>query len=242
MNNGAYFRALRKFIIENANVEHISVLRDPKLFNGALQSTMLLVLKKGRNNGNYIFEKNGVLIFTEGANYLKKLFKNKLTLHDLSYSVRTGKLVWNQNKNILTNNKDDGVPLIWAHNIDEKGLNFPLHKEGKPQYVKTKNYEIGPAIVVNRITGSINSIKLKSAIIPVGMKFIAENHVNVIYPPIKKIQLNLDFYKNSNQGSLSIKNIAGQLSSRKNLEALKNITGNTQISKTELEKLFPISI
>jgi adenine-specific DNA-methyltransferase len=242
MNNGAYFKNLRKFIIENTNIEYLHVLKDPKLFNGALQSTMLLVLKKGKNKGDYIFKKNGLVIFSEGAEYLKKTFENKITLKELNFNVRTGKMVWNQNRNILTHNKNEGIPLIWAHNIQENGLKFPIYKEDKPQYVKTKKYDFGPAIVVNRITGSINSMKLKAALIPTGMKFIAENHVNVIYPPSKKSQLGFDFSKNSKQNQLPLDKITKQLASKEKLEALKNITGNTQISKTELENLFPISI
>jgi len=242
MNNGAYFQKLRKFIIKNANIEYIQVLKDPKLFNGALQSTMILVLKKEENKGNYIFKKNGISIFSENARYLEKSFKNKLTLHDLNYEVRTGRLVWNQNKSLLTNDIKEGVSLIWAHNITPNGLKFPIYREDKPQYVKTKNYDIGPAIVVNRITGSINSMKLKAAVIPAGEKFIAENHVNVIYPPSKNSRLNLGFVGDTKQAKLPLGDIAKQLSSEEKLEVIKNITGNTQISKTELENLFPISI
>ena len=240
MNNGAYFQKLRKFIVENSDIRYLHILKDPKLFHGALQSTMLLVLKKCGNKGNYIFKKNGILIFSEGADYLKKLFKDKITLHDLGYKVKTGRLVWNKYKHLLTNKPDGHIPLIWAHNITEGKLKFPIHREDKPQYVKIRNYDVGPAIVVNRVIGSINSAKLKASIIPAGKKFIAENHVNVIFPPSRKSQLKLNF-GNIKQISLPFRKIAEQLTSREKSEAIKNITGNTQISKTELEKLFPIT-
>jgi len=242
MNNGAYFSKLRKFIVENANVEYLHILDNPKLFNNALQSTMLLILKKGTNKGNYIFKKNGILIFTENPSYLEKAFENKVTLHDLGYEVKTGRLVWNQNKHLLTNNSKIGIPLIWAHNITSRGLKFPFIKENKPQYVKVNDYDIGPAIVVNRVTGTVKSANLKSAIIPPGMKFIAENHVNVIFPPSRKKQMRLDLENRKPQPNLNLVNIANQLSSEEKLEIVKNITGNTQISKTELEKLFPLDI
>jgi len=240
MNNGAYFSKLRNFIVHNANIEYLHILKNPKLFSGALQSTMLLVLKKGQNKGDYIFKKNGVLIFSEGAKYLDKIFKDKKTLHDLNYSVKTGRLVWNQNRHILTDKKQEGVPLIWAHNIGKKRLNLPINKNGKPQYVKTKNYDVGPAIVVNRITGSLETSELRAAVVPAGMKFIAENHVNVIYPPSSKIQSFTTVQNIKNPINLEI--LAEQLCSKEKTEALRNITGNTQISKNELEKLFPISI
>lgn len=240
MNNGAYFSKLRNFIVQNANIEYLRVLKNPKLFSGALQSTMLLVLKKGPNKGDYIFRKNGILIFSENAKYLEKIFKGKKTLHDLNYSVKTGRLVWNQNRHILTNEKRDSVPLIWAHNIKKGKLDLPIFKEGKPQYVKTKNYDVGPAIVANRIIGSLEASELRAAIVPAGMKFIAENHVNVIYPPSSKIQL---FTAAQNaKNLLTFEDLTEQLCSKEKTEALRNITGNTQISKTELEKLFPITV
>jgi len=74
------------------------------------------------------------------------------------------------------------------------------------------------------------------------MKFIAENHVNVIFPPSKQTQIKMNFEDNSLKRNLTIEDIAKQLSSKEKLKAVENITGNTQISKTELEKLFPITV
>ena len=238
MNNGAYFLKLREFIIDNSNIEYLHVLDSSKIFRGALQSTMLLVLKKGKNKGSCLFRKNGILIFSENTNYLNKAFRNKLTLHDLGYKTKTGRLTWNQNRHLLTNK--EAIPLIWSHNITAEGLKFPIINKKKPQYVKIKDFDIGPAIVVNRIAGSVKSSKLKTAIIPAGMKFIAENHVNVIFPPIKQRQIKLNLENQLSKTKLTIQNIAQQISSDKKLNVLKNITGNTQLSKTELQKLFPI--
>jgi len=243
MNNGAYFSKLRRFIVENTNIEYLHILDSPKLFNNALQSTMLFILKKGKNKGDYLFKKNGILIFSENPHYLEKAFKNKLTLHDLDYEVKTGRLVWNQNKHRLTNNPKIGVPLIWAHNITPDGLKLPIVSDEKPQYVKTNDYDVGPAIVVNRITGSVKSVKLKAAIVPPKMKFIAENHVNVIFPPSRQKQMKMNLLGDKPpKTSLTLEDIVNQLSSKEKLEVVKNITGNTQISKTELEKLFPFDV
>ena len=242
MNNGAYFLKLRKFIVDNSNIEYLHILDNPKIFHNALQSTMLLILKKGENKGNYLFKKNGILIFSEDTQYLEKAFRNKLTLHDLNYEVKTGRLVWNQNKPLLTNNPKRSIPLIWSHNITSDGLKFPIVNNEKPQYVKRKDFDMGPAIVVNRITGSVKSIKLKSAIIPPKMKFIAENHVNVIFPPSNQKQIKMALGNKLPKISLTTGDIANQLSSQEKLKVVENITGNTQVSKTELEKLFPIDI
>jgi len=242
MNNGAYFLKLRKFIVDNSNIEYLHILDNPKMFHNALQSTMLLILKKGQSKENYLFKKNGILIFSENTKYLEEAFKNKITLYDLHYEVKTGRLTWNQNKHFLTNNPRGSIPLIWAHNITPEGLKFPIISEEKPQYVKRNDFDVGPAIVVNRITGTVKSAKLKAAIIPSGMKFIGENHVNVIFPPSRQKQMKMNLGDSSSKVNLTISDIAKQLSSEEKLRVIENITGNTQISKTELEKLFPVNV
>lgn len=242
MNNGAYFAKLRNFIVENANIEYLHVLNDPKLFHGAQQTTMLLILKKGKNKGDYIFRKNGVVIFSEEVKFLEEAFKDRATLYDLGYEVKTGRVIWNEHKKSLTNDSKKGVPLIWSQNIGSNSLNLSANDK-KPQYIAKENPDIGPAIVVNRITGTVKSAKLKAAIVPPGMKFFAENHVNVITPIKDKKQGQLGFLNKSiKKFSISLNEIVKQLSSPDKLKVVRNITGNTQISKTELEKLFPLEI
>lgn len=237
MNNGAYFSKLREFIINNSDIEYLEVLDGSKLFDKALQSVMLLVLKKADHQNKYVFSKNGISILTENKHDLEKIFKNKTTLYELGYKVKTGRIIWNQNKNLLTNKKDkDTILLIWSHNITDNGLELKTNIPRKPQYIKTKDFDLGPAIIVNRIVGSVNAAKMKSTLIPTDMKFLSENHTNVIYLPKQKNLLE------SKQNNVSIEEINKQINSPKNLEILKNITGNTQISKNELEKLFPINI
>lgn len=232
MNNGAYFSKLRKHIVKQCNIEHMQVQKMPNIFHKALQSVMLLVLKKGPNQKDYIFKKNGVMIFSSEADYLKKVFNKGVALCNLGYKVRTGKLVWNENKDLLTNKEEEGVTLIWSHNITEQGLN--LNNNKKPQFIKTKDYDIGPAVVVNRIVGRPGKGKIKAAFIPKGMKFVGENHVNVITPSRQTNLIDLNH-------KIGLKEILNQLNTREKTNILQSVTGNTQISKNELEKLFPFT-
>ncbi|MCD6453672.1 MAG: N-6 DNA methylase [Dehalococcoidales bacterium] len=232
MNNGAFFAKLRSYIINNCNIEYLSVLDSPKLFCGALQSVMLLVLKKGQNKGDYIFKKNGILIFSEKVDYLKRAFERKTALSELGYKVKTGRLVWNDNKHLLTHEAKDNIPLIWSYNITADGLKLGNHD--RPQYVKiSRSYDVGPAIVVNRIVGRPGSGTIRAALIPQGVKFIGENHVNVIFPP-KQTGLP------PIEKTASLADILRQLNSPEKARIVQSITGNTQISKNELGNLFPI--
>lgn len=239
MNNGAYFNKLRDYIVKHSNIEHLSILKSPKLFHEAQQTVMLLVLKKTKNKQSFVFNKNGITLFTEKPDYLKKIFRGKKTLKELNYTVRTGKLVWNQNKKFLTQDSKKGKLLIWAKNIASAGLKIPL--KNRPQYVITNNYDVGPAIVVNRIVGSVGNSQLKAAIIPKGLKFIAENHVNVIYPPKTNSRLNIVGNKNKIY-NINLEELAFQLNSKEKSSLLLYLTGNTQISKSELENLFPFDV
>jgi adenine-specific DNA-methyltransferase len=242
MNNGAYFSKVREYIINCSNIEFLKILDKTSLFHDALQMTMLIVLKKGKNRGDYLFEHNGIKIFCENPAFLKKSFLGTKSLKDLGFSVKTGRLIWNQNKERLTNKVEKGIPLLWAHNISASGLAFPVIGK-KPQYVIIKNFNEGPAIIVNRITGASRTAKIRSALVPDKMRFIAENHCNVIFPPVNKKQQKFDFEINpSSNIVVTLEEICKQLGSAEKLTVMQNITGNTQISKTELENLFPISI
>ncbi|MEM2178211.1 MAG: N-6 DNA methylase [Candidatus Methanomethylicaceae archaeon] len=229
MNNGAYFKKLREFIRKNADIVYMKVLENPYIFEGVNHTFQLIVLKKGPNTGRYIFSINGVTIFSDKSDELNKLFKESTTLHELGYRVQTGKIVWNQNRNKLTNDSKNSIPLIWAHNI-VKGKLVLNNKQNKPQYIRSKEYDKGPAIVVRRVVGHPrHSGSIEAALIPPNFKFLGENHVNVIYPP-------------PNTSLEELNEIVKQINSSEAQAVVRMITGNTQISKTELERLFPIKI
>ncbi len=236
MNNGAYFSALRDFIKEHADIKHLSILSSEKIFIDAQQTVMVLILQKRKNTGKYVFERNGITIFSQKADFLKKAFEGVYSLHDLGYQVKTGTVVWNQHKDKLTDCGDSATPLLWAHNIKGGQLTFPASKEGKPQYVQISRHETGPAIIVNRITGAAEKVQIRTALIPSGMKFVGENHVNVVTRSKKEALFNNGY------PDVSLEEINRQLCSAASVEVMRAITGNTQVSKTELEYLIPIRV
>jgi adenine-specific DNA-methyltransferase len=232
MNNGAYFRKLREYIASNANIEYLSVLDSPQHFDRAIQSVMLLVLRKAANNGDYIFSRNGLTIFSTEPDRLHRCFRGKTTLFESGFTVRTGRIVWNQHKDKLTHSPNGAVPLIRPFNITSEGLKLGTISE-KHQYIRYPDHDSGPAIVVNRVTGSTGNGRLKAAVVPPGMKFLGENHVNVIFPPDDTVSSSRPFEQH-------LKQICEAINSDETLEVLHLITGNTQVSRTELERLLPI--
>ena len=231
MNNGAYFSKLREYIIKNSSLEYLHIIDGADNFHLANQKVMLIILKKtnSKKSSKYIFKKNGITIFTEDKKFLNKAYKNTVSLKDIGYTVKTGSIIWNEHKEKLTNDKNNSTLLIWASNINN-GKIIIGYTKGKPQYIKNISNDLiikSRVVVVNRITGSSKDINIKAAIVN-EKKFVCENHVNVIY-----------MSKNANC-NYSLEDIFKALQDKTNIKVMRLISGNTQISKTELERLLPI--
>lgn len=231
MNNGAYFSKLREYITKNSSLEYLHIIDGADNFHLANQKVMLIILKKtnSKKSSKYIFKKNGITIFTEDKNFLNKSYKNTVSLKDIGYTVKTGSIIWNEHKEKLTNDKNNSTLLIWASNINN-GKIIIGYSKGKPQYIKNISNDLiikSRVVVVNRITGSSKEINIKAAIVN-EKEFVCENHVNVIY-----------MSKNANC-NYSLEDIFKALQDKTNIKVMRLISGNTQISKTELERLLPI--
>lgn len=231
MNNGAYFSKLREYIIKNSSLEYLHIIDGADNFHLANQKVMLIILKKtnSKKSSKYIFKKNGITIFTEDKKFLNKAYKNTVSLKDIGYTVKTGSIIWNEHKEKLTNDKNNSTLLIWASNINN-GKIIIGYTKGKPQYIKNVSNDLiikSRVVVVNRITGSSKEINIKAAMVN-EKEFVCENHVNVIY-----------MSKNANC-NYSLEDILKALQDKTNIKVMRLISGNTQISKTELERLLPI--
>lgn len=231
MNNGAYFSKLREYIIKNSSLEYLHIIDGADNFRLANQKVMLIILKKtnSKKSSKYIFKKNGITIFTEDKKFLNKAYKNTVSLKDIGYTVKTGSIIWNEHKEKLTNDKNNSTLLIWASNINN-GKIIIGYTKGKPQYIKNVSNDLiikSRVVVVNRITGSSKEINIKAAMVN-EKEFVCENHVNVIY-----------MSKNANC-NYSLEDILKALQDKTNIKVMRLISGNTQISKTELERLLPI--
>ena len=231
MNNGAYFSKLREYIIKNSSLEYLHIIDGADNFHLANQKVMLIILKKtnSKKSSKYIFKKNRITIFTEDKKFLNKAYKNTVSLKDIGYTVKTGSIIWNEHKEKLTNDKNNSTLLIWASNINN-GKIIIGYTKGKPQYIKNISNDLiikSRVVVVNRITGSSKDINIKAAIVN-EKEFVCENHVNVIY-----------MSKNANC-NYSLEDIFKALQDKTNIKVMRLISGNTQISKTELERLLPI--
>lgn len=237
MNNGAYFDALRRHILAHAAIESLIVLDDATLFDGAQQAVQLLVLRTGPTSDRHVFHADlgrdePTPLFLEHPEKLARLLKGQRTIADLDCTVRTGRCVWNRRRADLRLRPEPGaVRLIWARDIGD-GLEIgpATRNEARPAFVVEPTPDLGPAIVVNRITGAVGRGAIRAALVPEGMRFVAENHVNVIRADAGPVALSTKYL-----------GIVRGLRHARATSAVRALTGNTQLSATELAHLVPVT-
>lgn len=239
MNAGAYFKHLRKFILENTTIKNIKIIRNNTHFKNALTSVQVIILQKtldpNPSENSFIIDfnkynkyKNQPIIFTDNKKLIEKTWKNKKSIYDYGYEVSTGQIAWNEYKNVLSNNTKD-IILYYSKDITSQNIIELNEKLNDKRYIKTHKEPLtGESILVNRIVGSLDNPKLKIAKIN-SIKYFAENHVNVITPRKNITPL------------ISLDELYQRLTKYDNLsQYLQSITGNTQISAKELMFLIPV--
>lgn len=238
MNNGAYFERLRAYILASGGIEYLKVFDDPHLFEEVQTAVQLIVIRKGEPSSKHwcdLAQLSGSTrrrkIFAESPHELAAQFEGRSTLHSLGYEAHTGTVVWNQRRDQLRQAEEPGaVPLFWAHNIDsdsDEVVLVPDHPK-RPQFVVGVTPETGPAIIVNRITGSVGAGSLRCALVPPGMRFVAENHVNVVKPLFEGSEL------------VQPAELLERLRAPAVTSGVRMLTGNTQVSATELTHWIPV--
>ena len=220
-----YYEKIRKYIVLNCNILKIKIVDQTK-FKDALQQTMIFMIQKTneKKSKKYIIKINKMLLFNTKYKEYNDLLKSKKFIKNYDCQVKTGSIVWNQKKNLLSNDSND-IMLVYSRNLDyENNKIIVVNDDIKKQYIKNdKKIKVieAPCIAINRIIG-IKDINLKPVLLEHG-KYCFENHINVITGDIKNLE---KIYKS--------------LKSKDTINYIKNIIGNTQLSKSELENIVPI--
>jgi tRNA1(Val) A37 N6-methylase TrmN6 len=224
--NCSYYEPMRKYIYDKCTIHFVKAL-DVKYYETG-QDTMLIILQKKKDpTHKYVFQRNGCTYISPCYKELNGLVADTKTIKELELYVKTGDVVWNQEKDKLAN---DGTLLIYSTNIinGELVINNIKSKGGeKKQYIKGfhKSPVNGKAILVNRGYGNV---EYKFNYVYVDLKeFYAENHVNMILPNSTDYQKNLDVVKKSFEDERTMKFI-------------EMFVGNGAMSKTEIECVLPI--
>lgn len=180
------YKTIRKKIFENFNVEYIK--EDVQFKNVAIK-VCLIVIRKMKNNGKYFYINNDNYFIME--NY--KLFKTTKTIKDYGFNVSIGEIVWNQNKEKLTNDNTKNK-LLYSTNVGFDELLDNRNTRDRKNYIIDQEIRYKNCIVLPRTI----SKKIKFYFVKDNNNLIFENHLLIITNP--DLTLLEKFYENIKSG------------------------------------------
>jgi hypothetical protein len=210
--NCLYYNKLREYITTNYKI--LKIVDTTKDFLDTNQETIIFIVQNKKENNkennkeinkDFILNINDSLIFNDKNNILKLkcILEKSKTLKDLNFIVSVGNVVWNQCKDILTN--DSTKPrLIYNSDIKNNKLtitdfellrkkkkdnngNIVYNEKGdavfleaeKKNYIDKEGAYKGPLLVINRGHGN-GKYKFNYCIIDINEEYFIENHLIVI--------------------------------------------------------------
>lgn len=158
-------------------------------------------------------------------------------LVDWGYTVSTGPLVWNRYKDQLAGNKTkNSIPIIWSESVTQDGeFKFRSEKKNHEPYFKLNGDKDNwlkvtqECVLVQRTTAKEQKRRLIAAVMP--SEFInkydyvtVENHLNMIYPMVKKPAVSIDV-------------LSAFLNSEATDRMFRCLSGSVAVSAYEIESL-----
>jgi type I restriction-modification system DNA methylase subunit len=230
--NCLYYDKTRKYIGKHLQILHIIECNDDKYID-TQQDTILLIIQKTSscNNTSFILEINNYTIFVNEANNTKiqNLYKNSKSLLELGFKVSVGNVVWNQCKDLLTDDESK-TRLIYSSDIENNTLIKKKYSNSDKKNFINKPGIKRPMIVINRGYG-VGEYKFNYCLIDETTEYLIENHLICIecktdLPHDKLISL--------------FKNILLSLNDKRTIEFITIYFGNNAINTTELNNILPI--
>lgn len=236
-----YYDKTRNYISKNFQILHI-VERDDK-FIDTQQDTITLIIRKphvktGIDNKKYVLSIHSYTIFViednmnMNMNNIVKLYENSKTLWDLGFTVSVGNVVWNQCKDILTNDVTK-TRLIYCSDIVDNKLSIKAYKNGYKKNYIDKPGTNRPMIVINRGYG-VGEYKFNYCLINETMSYLVENHLICI--EYNNQSKNIDKTELIKMYEKVIKSLKDE----RTQEFIKLYFGNNAINTTELNYILPI--
>ena len=230
--NCLYYDKLRQHINKNYKIIDIVDHSSDKYIDTEQNTCMFILQNCKGDNKSFIYEKNSNIIFNTKSNIkqIKSFYKEAKTLDGLGFEVSVGKLVWNQNKDILSDD-DSKTRLIYNSDIKDNKLQVTSFKDPKKKNYIDKPGVKGPILVVNRGYGK-GEYKFNYCLIDLEDKeYLIENHLICITP--KKEMKKEKLIKEYN-------NIIKSFENKKSSEFVKLYFENNAINTNELQFILPI--
>lgn len=183
--NCVYYEKTRSYILKNFTI--IDIFEPEGSYIETQQNTIVLIVKNEKTQLSSDFAttvgSNKTIIFgtKQGIININNLLINTTTLTKMGFTVCVGKIVWNQNKNILTNDNTQ-TRLIYSSDIKNKTISIETYKNPEKKNYIEKNGNTGKSLLVNRGYGT-GKYKFDFCLYESDHPYLIENHIMCISGP-----------------------------------------------------------
>lgn len=246
--NCLYYDKLRSKIFNEYKIIDIINCDDDKYLE-TQQNTIIFIVQNRQNeassNKNFTLLINNYTIFNtiDKIKILNELLVGATTLSEYNFDVNVGNIVWNQHKDILT---DDNTKtrLIYNSDIIKNKLDMIKYKnEDKKNYIDlskldNKKSESKPLLVMNRGYGK-GTYKLDYCLIEID-NYVIENHLICI----RSSGDTVDTIEGTGNQALikKYKKIMKSFKNPKTTKFIETYFGNAAINTMELKHILPLYI
>lgn len=230
--NCLYYQPTRDLINEHYQILSLEKCDDKYL--DTQQKTIILILQKKKSiaNKHFMLSLNGYTLFEtpENIQQLTQLSSQSTCLDKLGFTVSVGTVVWNQCKDILTDDNSK-TRLIYSSDIKNEHLGCQVFKEpAKKNYIKMKGKH-HPVLVINRGYG-VGKYSLEYCLIEGDFEYLIENHLMVISHAKGDLP--------QSQLLRKYRQIIKSLKDPRTTQFIQLYFGNNAINTTELAHILPI--
>ena len=229
--NCLYYEKTRKYINESFQILYIIECKEKYL--ETQQETILFMIQKKElvNNNEFMINIHDNIIFSLPENIckLKELYKDSISLFELGFKVSVGNVVWNQCKDILTNDETK-TRLIYSSDIEKDKIILKKYSNSDKKNFINKPGISKPMILLNRGYGN-GKYKFEYCFIHDLKEYLIENHIICI-----------EYKKELPHDELVLlyEKILLSFQNKKTLQFIQFYFGNNAINTTELNYLLPI--
>jgi len=233
--NCVYYSKIRKYIYENfAIIDIIDCLDDS--FVDTKQDTLIFILQKKLDkseNLRFALLKNNDIVFNipSKIELISHLYHGAVSLYSIGFEVSVGTVVWNQCKDILTDD-DTKTRLIYSGDIKNNHLDLVNYKDPSKKNYIMKDGHTGPMLLLNRGYGK-GKYTFSYCLVDMDTPYLIENHVISIRfrGSISREQLLENYNK-----------VIQSFCNEKTKTFVELYFGNNAINTTELKHVLPIYV
>lgn len=228
-----YYDKTRQYINENYTI--IYIVNGINDYIDTAQETIIIIIqnKAPTTNNKFVLNNNVNTIFglQENIEKISPLFNNSTTLAQLDFKVNVGSIVWNQHKDILTDDASK-TRLIYSSDIVNNELIIKQYKNDEKQNYIDQEGITEPILVINRGYGK-SKYKFNYCLINTETPYLIENHLICIKynKNIPKNEL-IDLYNK----------IIKSLQDKRTEQFIELYFTNNAINTVELNNILPIYI